>query len=90
MSVFSRIWTEYGEILRIFQNQHFIDEIKIIFHKIFESFPLRKYKIIGNMGFKGSFSGLTQFLATESVLKTMKDTFYFVLKAFFILKTFEF
>ena len=33
--------------------------------------------------FKGSFSGLMQFLATESPLKMMKNAFYFMLKSSF-------
>ena len=35
-------------------------------------------------------SGLIQFLATESPLKMMKNTFYFTLKALFILEIFKF
>ena len=33
--------------------------------------------------FKGSLSGLMQFLATESPLKMMKNAFYFILKSCF-------
>ena len=40
--------------------------------------------------FEGSLSGLKQFLATESPLKTMKNVFYFNLKAFFVLKIIKF
>ena len=40
--------------------------------------------------FKGTLSGLRQFLSTESPLKMMKNGFYFALKAFFVLKIFEF
>ena len=40
--------------------------------------------------FKGALSGLRQFLATENPLKMMKDAFYFILKAFFVLKVFKF
>ena len=40
--------------------------------------------------FKDTPSGLTQFLATESLLKMMKNTFCFPLKAVFILKIFKF
>ena len=36
--------------------------------------------------FKGALLGLTQFLATESPLKMMKNAFYFILKAFFVLR----
>ena len=35
-------------------------------------------------------SGLRQFLAIESPLKMMKNTFYLILKALFILKIFKF
>ena len=40
--------------------------------------------------FKGTLSGLKQFLAVESPLKMMKNTFYFILKALFVLKIFKF
>ena len=39
---------------------------------------------------KGAALGLGQFLATESLWKLMKDAFYFVLKALFVLKIFKF
>ena len=39
---------------------------------------------------KGALSGLRQLLATESPLKMMKNTFYFTLKALFVLKIFKF
>ena len=38
---------------------------------------------------KGALSGLTQVLATESPLKMVKNAFYFILKAPFILKIFK-
>ena len=40
--------------------------------------------------FKGTLSGLRQFLATEIPLKVKENAFYFALKAFLILKTFKF
>ena len=40
--------------------------------------------------FKGALSRLRQFLAFESPLKMIKNTFYFTLKALFILKIFKF
>ena len=40
--------------------------------------------------FKGSFSGLRQFLATESALKMTKNVFYFILKALLVLKILTF
>ena len=40
--------------------------------------------------FKGALQGLRQFLATESLLKMMKNAFYFTLKALFILKIIKF
>ena len=40
--------------------------------------------------FKGPFSGMRQFLTIESPLKTMKNAFYFMLKALFVLKIFTF
>ena len=39
---------------------------------------------------EGALSGLRQFLATESLLKGMKNVFYFALKALFVLKIFKF
>ena len=40
--------------------------------------------------FVGALSGLRQLLATESPLKMMKNTFYSILKALFVLKIFKF
>ena len=37
-------------------------------------------------GRKGTLSNLRQFLATENLLKTMKNVFYFMSKALFVLK----
>ena len=45
---------------------------------------------IGTRRVKGALSGLRQFLATESSLKTMKNAFCFILKALFVLKIFKF
>ena len=42
------------------------------------------------LSFKGVLSGLRQFLATESPLKMMKNAFYFISKALFLLKIFKF
>ena len=39
---------------------------------------------------KGALSGLRQFLAAESPLQMMKNTFYLTLKALFVLKIFKF
>ena len=39
--------------------------------------------------FKGALLGLRQILATESSLKVMQKGFYFILKAFFVLKIFK-
>ena len=39
---------------------------------------------------KGALSGLKQFLSNENPLKMMKNAFYFILKALFVLKIFEF
>ena len=38
---------------------------------------------------KGALSGLRKFLATESLLKMMKNAFYFTLQALFVLKIFK-
>ena len=51
----------------------------------------QQLRIIGNQAcFKGVPSGLTQFLVTESPFKIMKNTFYFTLKAFSVLKIFKY
>ena len=38
---------------------------------------------------KGALSGLRQFLAAESPLQMMKNAFYFMSKALFVLKIFK-
>ena len=50
------------------------------------------YKNSRNMHskFVGALSGLRQLLATESPLKMMKNTFYSILKALFVLNIFKF
>ena len=40
--------------------------------------------------FRGALSGLKQFLTTESPLKIIKKSFYFTVKALFVLKIFKF
>ena len=40
--------------------------------------------------FKSALPGLTQIMATESPLKMIKNAFYFILKAIFVLKIFKF
>ena len=40
--------------------------------------------------FKGAFSSLRQFLATEGPLKMMKNAFQLILKALLVLKIFKF
>ena len=45
----------------------------------------QKYTLI-----KGPVSGMRQFLAIESPLKALKNAFYFMLKALFVLKIFKF
>ena len=39
---------------------------------------------------KGAVSGLKQFLTTENPLKLMRNAFYFILKAVFVLMIFKF
>ena len=46
--------------------------------------------IIKHLKLKGALSGLRQSLATENLLKMMKNAFYFTLKALFVLKIFKF
>ena len=40
--------------------------------------------------FKGTLSGLRQFMAIESPLKMMKNAFYFTSKSLFVLRIFTF
>ena len=51
---------------------------------------LFSFRIAAKRSLKGALSGLTQFLATESPLKMMKNAFYFTSKAVFVLKIFKF
>ena len=51
---------------------------------------IRKILFRSSFKLKGALSGLKQFMATESRLKTMKNTFYFTSKALFVLKIFKF
>ena len=48
------------------------------------------YNLIRGPEFKGVLSGLRQFLATETPLKMMKNTFYFTLIILFALKILKF
>ena len=43
----------------------------------------------GHAYLKGPHSGLRQFLTTKGLLKVMKNAFYFILKALFVLETFS-
>ena len=71
--------TTYWSILKTFYNGKRMPIIPPI---------LVNNNLISN--FKGALSGLRQFLATESPLKTMKYAFYFTSKALFVLKIFKF
>ena len=51
---------------------------------------MEKSGLCFNAILKGPPSGLRQFLTTESLLKMMKNTFYFMLKALFFLEIFSF
>ena len=51
---------------------------------------LEYFKNITTLPLKGALSGLRQFLAIESPLKAMKNTFYFTSKALFILMIIKF
>ena len=53
--------------------EYFIFGWELITHKI-------------NKDLEGALSGLRQILATESFLKMMKNTFYFILKVIFFLE----
>ena len=47
-------------------------------------------RLVSKVVFKGAISGLRKFLATESPLKIMKNTFYFTFRALFMFKLFKF
>ena len=47
-------------------------------------------QLLNDLYFKGALSGLRQFLATESPLKMIKNSFYFTSEAIFLLKILEF
>ena len=64
-----------------------------------ENFPLMKFQKVetkslisglSKLVFKGALSSLRRFLLTENPLKMMKNAFYFILKAFLVLKIFKF
>ena len=55
----------------------------IIFAKLHKSSLVTTYMV------KVAVSGLRQLLATESPWKMMKNAFYFILKALFVLKIFK-
>ena len=56
-----------------------------------ETANLKIYSLLRALGtFNDPLSGLRQFLATESLLQMMKNTFHCTLKALFVLKLFKF
>ena len=71
-------------------------ETNSLFRRSLYHFPTSKLSlpslrvVLSFLFFKGSLSGLRQFLATESPLKMMKNVFCFIPKALFILKIFKF
>ena len=50
----------------------------------------KPYLLFSILMFKGALSGLKQFLANETLLKMMRNAFYFTLKTLFVLKIFRF
>ena len=79
-------WRISDEILSVFD--HFVKLAlkglmwEILDPKIFTSLENKRY-------FEGALSCLRQFLVTESPLQMIKNTFYFTLKVFFVLKIFK-
>ena len=51
-------------------------------------YDVKNFKI--NLKIKVTLKGLMQLLATEGLLKMIKNAFYFTLKALFVLKIFKF
>ena len=68
----------------------YVDDILAAFEKEQDSTIFLKFLNNKHPNIKGTISGLRQFLATESPLKTMKNAFYFTSKALFVLKIFKF
>ena len=64
---------------------HHLDEEQAVFEKL----PLSDFKKWSTTALKVH-SQVETILATESLLKMMKNAFYFTLKAFFILKILKF
>ena len=58
--------------------------------KLSDKIFLRYKNLSLSYALKCALSGLRKFLTTESSLKIMKNTFYFILKALFVLKVFKF
>ena len=56
-------------------------------NRLFQSKSMQPY-YIGFYNFKGTLSSLRQFSATKSLLKMIRNAFYFTLKALFFLKIF--
>ena len=67
-------------------------DIEIVYHKKPTLFLYFKLLLRGPSSEKlnGALLGLRQFLATESPLKMMKNAFYIISKAHFVLKLFRF
>ena len=82
--------------LKKFKNQIMVPVMFLIFkltNQIFGMYVVfaeQLYVEQMHENFKGALSGLRQFLAFESTLKMMKNAFYFLLKARFVLKIFKF
>ena len=68
-----------------------MEEKHLAFLNLSNLAPIASYgHSINKWHFKGPLSSLRQFLRTESSLKMMKNAFYFMLKALFILEIFTF
>ena len=87
------LWLIILKIMRFAESITFIDDCYqfyllwvILPRMATKNYQSKKYYF----SFKGAFSGLRQFLATENPLKVIKNAFYITLKAFFIFKIFKF
>ena len=84
------IYDKFYPIKRIY----YLKEFNIWHRHLFKSNIFTHYQVclrkFPELIFKGTLSGLTQFLASENPSKMMKNAFYFTLKALFVLKIFKF
>ena len=84
-----RLYSHLHDILGTVIFRHLVLLLDLSGH--LETANLKIYSLLRALGtFNDPLSGLRQFLATESLLQMMKNTFHCTLKALFVLKLFKF